>query len=61
MSERLESLTTAKADFLANISHELRTPVTVAKGIAYVLKNRGIPEEEQSASSSGSSRPRSRS
>ncbi|HEY7754803.1 MAG TPA: HAMP domain-containing sensor histidine kinase [Actinomycetota bacterium] len=47
VAERLESLTTAKADFLANISHELRTPVTVAKGIAYVLKNRGIPEEEQ--------------
>jgi signal transduction histidine kinase len=47
VAERLESLTTAKADFLANISHELRTPVTVAKGIAYVLKNRGIPESEQ--------------
>ena len=47
VSDRLDSLTTAKADFLANISHELRTPVTVAKGIAYVLKNRGIPEEEQ--------------
>jgi signal transduction histidine kinase len=47
VSEQLESLTTAKADFLANISHELRTPVTVAKGIAYVLKNRGLPEEEQ--------------
>jgi signal transduction histidine kinase len=47
VSERLDSLTTAKADFLANISHELRTPVTVAKGIAYVLKNRGIPQEEQ--------------
>jgi two-component system sensor histidine kinase VicK len=40
-------MTTAKADFLANVSHELRTPVTVAKGIAYVLKNRGIPEEEE--------------
>lgn len=47
VSDRLESLTTAKADFLANISHELRTPVTVAKGIAYVLKNRGIPDEER--------------
>jgi signal transduction histidine kinase len=47
VSEQLDSLTTAKADFLANVSHELRTPITVAKGIAYVLMNRGIPEEEQ--------------
>jgi signal transduction histidine kinase len=46
-ADRLEELTTAKADFMANISHELRTPVTVAKGIAYVLRHRGIPEEEQ--------------
>jgi signal transduction histidine kinase len=46
ISDQLQSMTTAKADFLANVSHELRTPVTVAKGIAYVLKNRGIPEED---------------
>ncbi|MEX0754153.1 MAG: HAMP domain-containing sensor histidine kinase [Actinomycetota bacterium] len=41
----LEQMTTAKAEFLANISHELRTPVTVAKGIAHVLANRDVPEE----------------
>ena len=47
ISDQLQTMTTAKADFLANVSHELRTPVTVAKGIAYVLKNRGIPKDEE--------------
>lgn len=45
-TDQLAHLATAKAEFLANVSHELRTPVTVAKGIAYVLRRRGIPEEE---------------
>ena len=47
VTRRMQEGTAAKADFLANISHELRTPVTVAKGISYVLKNPTVAEEER--------------
>jgi signal transduction histidine kinase len=47
VTRRMQEGTAAKADFLSNISHELRTPVTVAKGIAYVLKKTDIPESER--------------
>ena len=47
LRESVSQGTSAKAEFLSNITHELRTPVTVAKGIAYVLGNPSVGEDER--------------
>jgi signal transduction histidine kinase len=47
LNRQLDILVAAKADFLANISHELRTPVTVATGLVYVLRNDKIAGKER--------------
>jgi signal transduction histidine kinase len=43
----IQQMHSAKGEFLANISHELRTPVTVAKGISQVLISHDVPDPER--------------
>ena len=48
MAERLGALERARGEFVAKVSHDLRTPVTVIKGYAYTLARRSLdPEVER--------------
>lgn len=42
-----EQAVTAKADFLANISHEIRTPINSVKGFAELLLFTALNEEQR--------------
>ena len=41
-------LETIRRDFVANVSHELKTPLTVIGGFAETLRDRDLPEKERS-------------
>jgi two-component system, OmpR family, phosphate regulon sensor histidine kinase PhoR len=43
----LRRLETIRRDFVANVSHELKTPLTVVSGYAETLLDDGIPEEQR--------------
>jgi signal transduction histidine kinase len=46
MAEELKKLEQARSEFLGNVSHELKTPLTIIKGFALTLLSEpGIPKE----------------
>ena len=47
MAEELAGTETLRTDFIANVSHELKTPLAVMGNYATMLQRPGIPEEEK--------------
>lgn len=59
MAEELSGIETLRADFIANVSHELKTPLAVMQNYATMLSQPDLPEEkrlEYAAAISGTSR-----
>jgi signal transduction histidine kinase len=44
---QLQEVAGSKDQFVANVNHELRTPVTIVKGIAHLLKSGRLSHEDQ--------------
>lgn len=47
MTEELASVETLRSDFIANVSHELKTPLAVMQNYAVMLQSPAISEEER--------------
>lgn len=49
MAQQLGSVETLQTDFIANVSHELKTPLAVMQNYGTLLQKEGLPEEERIA------------
>lgn len=47
MTAELQGTETLRTDFIANVSHELKTPLAVMANLSTMLQQPGIPEEER--------------
>jgi len=47
MAKELGSIETLRGDFVANVSHELKTPLAVIKNYAVMLENPSLSDEER--------------
>ena len=47
MTAELEGTETLRTDFIANVSHELKTPLAVMANLSTMLQQPGIPEKER--------------
>ena len=47
MAEELSSVETLRTDFIANVSHEMKTPLAVMQNYGTLLQNSDLPEEKR--------------
>ena len=47
MAQELSQIETLRSDFIANVSHEFKTPLTAIEGYAMLLQDQQLPMQEQ--------------